>query len=298
MMEKISRRRFLLAGAAGLAGLSVAGKGFENMYSLSQDVMVDEVKLGNSGLMVSRIAMGTGTRGYNKASNQTRLGMDDFVKLARHAYERGIRFYDMADGYGSMPYVAESIKGLPRENLTLLSKVWTYEDGSDRIEPVAQILDRFRKEANTDYFDVILLHCLQQGNWNETRKHYMDGLLKAKQDGIVKSIGVSCHQIDALRTASESPWVEVIMARINPFGTLMDGSPDEIKPILAKAVQNGKGVIGMKIFGEGRNVTDPEREQSIQFAMTQASMDCMTLGFESIAQMDDAISKVMQRVRS
>ena len=295
-MKKISRRQFILAGTAGLAGLSIAGKGFGNIYSLSNDVMVDKVKLGNTGLTVSRIAMGTGTFGFNSGSNQTRLGMENFVKLALHAYERGINFYDMADGYGSMPYVAESVKNLPRENLILQSKLRTYEDGSERVVPVAPVLDRFRQEANTDYFDIILMHAMQQGNWNETRKHYMDGLSKAKQDGIVKAIGVSCHNKDALITASESPWVDVILARINPFSTLMDGAPDEINAILAKAVQNGKGVIGMKIFGEGQNVTDPERAQSIQFAVKQAHIHCMTLGLESEAQMDDAIDKVMSHV--
>jgi len=137
---------------------------------------------------------------------------------------------------------------------------------------------------------------MQRGNWSNTRKTFIDGLSKAKQDGIVKAVGVSCHNLDALVEAADSPWVDVIMARINPFGTLMDGTPDEIKAILAKAVQNGKGVIGMKIFGEGKNVTDPEREQSIQFAMKQGNIHCMTLGFESVDQMDDAITRVMRLV--
>ena len=296
-MNNISRRKFILAGTVGLAGLAVAGKGMaENMYSLADDAVVDKVKLGNTGLTVSRIAMGTGTNGSNKNSNQTRLGMDNFVNMAHHAYERGITFYDMADGYGSMPYVGESIKRFPREKLTLLSKIWTYEDGSERNEPVAQYLDRFRQEANTDYFDIILMHCMQRGNWSNTRKHHIEGLSKAKQDGIVKAVGISCHHIDALVEAAESPWVDVIMARINPFGTRMDGSPDEIKPILEKAIQNGKGVIGMKIFGEGQNVSDPEREQSIQFAVTQKPVHCMTMGFESLVQMDDAIERVMRHV--
>jgi len=296
-MNNISRRKFIWAGTVGLAGLSVAGKGIaEGMYSFANDEVVDKVKLGNTGLTVSRIAMGTGTKGGNKNSNQTKLGMESFVNLAHHAYERGITFYDMADGYGSMPFVSESIKKFPRENLTLLSKIWTFEDGSERNEPVAQYLDRFRKEVNTDYFDIILMHCLQRGNWSNTRKHHIEGLSKAKQDGIVKAVGVSCHHIDALAEAAESPWVDVIMARINPFGTLMDGSPDEITTILKKAIQNGKGVIGMKIFGEGQNVSDPEREQSIQFAVTQKPVHCMTMGFESFAQMDDAIERVMRHV--
>jgi len=294
-MNKISRRRFILVGTVGLAGLSVAGKGIaEDIYSLANDTVVDKVKLGNTGLTVSRIAMGTGTIGFNNASNQTRLGMESFVRLAQHAYERGITFYDMADGYGSMPFVGESIKNLPREKLTLQTKIRTYEDGSERNEPVPQYLDRFRKAANTDYFDLILLHAMQQKNWSNTRLHHIDGLSKAKQDGIVKAVGVSCHHIDALAEAAESPWVDVILARFNPFGKNMDGEPDVVKPILLKAIQNGKGVIGMKIFAEGQCVSDEEREQSIQFAVTQKAVHAMTMGFESIDQMDDAIERVMR----
>ncbi|MDR0757288.1 MAG: aldo/keto reductase, partial [Tannerella sp.] len=124
------------------------------------------------------------------------------------------------------------------------------------------------------------------------RTHYMDGFSKAKQDGTVKAVGVSCHNIDALREAAVNPWVEVIMARINPFGTLMDGTPDEVKTILATAKQNGKGVIGMKIFGEGKHVADDEREKSIRFALTEGNVHCITLGLMSTAQMDDAIKRV------
>ena len=296
-MNKISRRRFIQAGTVGLAGLSVAGKGIaENMYSSASEVIVDNVRLGNTGLTVSRLAMGTGTRGFNNSSNQTRAGMEHFVKMTHHAYERGIRFYDMADFYGSMPFVGESIKSLPRENITLLSKMLTFEDGSGMNQPVPQLLDRFRKEANTDYFDVILMHCLMQGNWSNTRKSYIDGLSKAKQDGIVKAVGISSHHIDALKEAAESPWVDVIMARINPFGKNMDGTPDEVTPILLKAIQNGKGVIGMKIFAEGECVSDQEREESIRFSVTQKHVHCMTMGLETEAQMDDAIERVMRNV--
>jgi predicted aldo/keto reductase-like oxidoreductase len=135
---------------------------------------------------------------------------------------------------------------------------------------------------------------MMNGDWNKTRTHYMDGFSKAKQDGIVKAVGVSCHNIDALREAAINPWVDIIMARINPFGTNMDGTPEEIKAILATAKENGKGVIGMKIFGEGKHVTNNEREQSFKFALTEGNIHCMTLGLESIAQMDDAIERVMR----
>ncbi len=296
-MKQMNRRKFIKTGLTGLAGISVLQPvGAAINLNLPLSMSVDRVKLGESGLTVSRIAMGTGTKGYSKASNQTRLGMDGFVKLAHHAYERGIRFYDMADGYGSMPYVGEAIKSLPRENITLLTKMWTHDDDSDNKEPVSETIDRYRTEMGTDYIDILFMHCMMKGDWNKTRTHYMDGFSKAKQDGIVKAVGVSCHHIDALREAAVNPWVDVVMARINPFGTNMDGTPEEIKAILATAKENGKGVIGMKIFGEGKHVTDDEREQSIKFALTEGNIHCMTLGLESISQMDDAIERVMKTI--
>jgi aryl-alcohol dehydrogenase-like predicted oxidoreductase len=293
----MNRRKFIKSGVIGLAGISVLQSGKANINStLSLDPFVDKVKLGNSGLTVSRIAMGTGTHGYNKSSDQTRLGMDNFVRLVHHAYERGIRFYDMADGYGSMPYIGEAIKTLPRENITLLTKMWTQEDGADNMESVSGNIDRYRKETGADYIDILFMHCMTNGNWSKTRTHYMDGFSKAKQDGIVKAVGVSCHNMDALKEAAVNPWVDVIMARINPFGTNMDGTPEEIKNILAMAKENGKGIIGMKIFGEGKHIADDEREQSIRFALTEGNVHCITLGLTSTAQMDDAIGRVMHIV--
>ena len=298
-MKQMNRREFIRTGAIGLVGASVLQSGMACVNSdQSKTVSVDKIKLGKSGLTVSRIAMGTGTRGYGKGSNQTRLGMDNFVKLAHHAYEHGISFYDMADQYGSMPYVAEAIKTLPRKKLTLLTKMSTGKDDREKSQQVfASNIERFLKEMGTDYIDILLLHYMTEGDWVQTRAHYMECFSKAKKDGIVKVVGVSCHNIDALREASVHPWVDVIMARINPFNTLMDGSPDEIKAILATAQKNGKGVIAMKVFGEGKHVTDDEREESIRYAIKQSNSHCMTLGLESTEQMDDAIERVMRNAK-
>ena len=299
-MKQMNRRYFIKSGAIGFAGITILPQGLAGCKSVyKQDTFVDKVKLGNSGLTVSRIALGTGTKTTsNRSSAQTRLGMDGFFKLAHHAYEQGIRFFDTAETYGSIPFAGEVIKTLPRENLTLLTKMWTQEERPDR--PVMEsaitgTIDRFRQELNTDYIDILLMHCMLGPGWETSRARYMDVFSKAKQDGILKAVGVSCHSIDALREATVSPWVDVIMARINPFGTSMDGAtPEETKNILATAKNNGKGVIGMKIFGEGANVKDEEREQTIHFALHEANVHCMTLGFETIEQMDDAIEKVMK----
>ena len=294
-MRKITRRSFIHTGLAGFAGLTVAGQGSYNI-DLKPEIKVDKVKLGNSGLTVSRIALGTGSVGGSNASNQTRLGMNMFVEMANHAYDRGITFFDMADSYGSHPYVGHAIKTMPREEITLLTKIWTHEDGSERNIPVRESLDRYRKEIGTDYIDILLMHCLMQPGWSNNRKHYIDGLSKAKEDGIVKAVGVSCHNWEAMVEAVNNPWVDVILARINPFQSHMDNTPEMVSKLLGEAKEKGIGIIGMKIFGEGRHVEDYEREQSIKYALNEGNTHCMTLGLESIAQVDDAVERVMKLV--
>jgi predicted aldo/keto reductase-like oxidoreductase len=291
----MDRRRFIGAGIAGVAGLSIARPGLAEMKFVSpSEAVVDKVKLGDTGLTVSRIAMGSGTKGWNRQSNQTRLGMKQFVNMAHHGYERGIRFFDMADAYGSQPFFGASILNLPRENITLMTKMWTVEDSVKEKEPVRKTIDRFRQETGSDYIDILLLHCMTQGNWVENRKYYMDGFSEAKQEGIVKAVGVSCHNWEAMVQAVDNPWVDVILARINPFQALMDNTPEMVSELLGKAKAKGKGVIGMKIFGEGKHVTDEERERSIRYALTEGNIHAMTLGLESVAQMDDAIERVMR----
>ncbi|MDR2956361.1 MAG: aldo/keto reductase [Prevotella sp.] len=289
-MSNINRRQFIKTGVAGIAGLSISSLAIPGCKS--GQTAISKTKLGKTGLSISRIGMGTGTIGYNHASNQTRLGLENFVKLAHHGYERGLRFFDMAESYGSHAFVGEALKTLPREKITLCSKIWTHPDGSDKIEPVETTLDRFRKDLGTDYIDILLMHCMMEGNWKESRKYYIDAFLKAKQDGIIKAVGVSCHNWDALSNAVDNPWVDIILARINPFGTHMDGKPEDINALLKRAKDNGKGVIGMKIFGEGKNTSDAERQQSLEYAINTANIHSMTIGLESIAQIDDLVSRV------
>ncbi len=286
----INRREFLHLSLTGTAFL---GAGLVNISHKSPGTsVIDKVKLGKTGLIVPRIAMGTGTSGSRRESNQTRIGMQEFVKIARRACDRGVKFFDMADLYGSHTFVREALKEIPRDEVILLTKIWTRGSSWYDTEPVEKTLDRFRSETGSDYFDVVLLHCMMSGNWKEEMKTFTDSLAKKKQEGVVKAVGVSCHSIDALRLAADDPWVDVIMARINPFGTLMDGKPEDIMQILATARENGKGVIGMKIFGEGKNISDDERERSLRYAINSPDIHCMTLGLESVEELDDAVDLV------
>lgn len=297
-MDRINRRKFIYTSAVGLTGYAaISAAGIASQGFTPAIAKVDQIKLGKTGLTVSRIAMGTGSIGGNRQSNQTRLGLANFVKMAHHAYDRGIHFFDTADTYGSYPFVKEVFKEVPREKVTLLGKMWTYNDPATS-EPVEKALDRFRLESGCDYFDIMLLHCMTNGKWPVEKKRYIDYFSEAKQKGIIKAVGVSCHNIDALRVAANDPWVDVILSRINPFQSHMDGTPAEINGILEMARNNGKGVVGMKIFGNGDKILENEREESITFALKKSNIHCMTLGMESIAQVDDAVDRVMRILKS
>ena len=294
-MKPISRRHFIHTGLIGAAAISA---GFSNtVYANSKITLIDKVPLGKTGLMVPRLAMGTGTHGGNQSSDFSRMGIDNWMKLARFAHERGVDFYDAADLYGSHQNVKAILKEVPREKATLLSKIWTRPENWNPDSPV-KTLDRFRKETGSEYFDIMLLHCMTNAKWQEEKKPYIEALSEAKQKGILKSVGVSCHSFEALKLAVDDPWVDVILARINPEGVIMDASAEEVMAVLKKAHDSGKGIIGMKIFGEGKLVTESQREKSLQYVMGSKNVDCMTIGMINAEQVEDAVTRVMRIAKS
>ena len=167
-----------------------------------------------------------------------------------------------------------------------------------RQNPFDKCFDRFRKELKTDYVDILLMHCMENGQWPVANKSYMDAMSKAKQEGLIKAVGVSCHNYEAMVEAASNPWVDVMLARINPYSIRMDGTPEKIMAVLETATKNGKGIIGMKIFGCGDLVKENEREKSLNFAIKSGNVHCMTLGVDSKEQVDDNVRRVMQIVRS
>lgn len=290
-MTQISRRKFI---QTGLIGAAVISAGFPNVsYAGSKNVQIDRVSLGKTGIKVPRLALGTGSHGGNQSSDMTRMGLENWLKVARHAHERGINFYDVADLYGSHHNVKEILKEVPREKSTLLTKIWTRPENWNKDLPTKTI-DRFRLETSSDYFDIMLLHCMTNAKWQEEKKPYIEALSEARQKGIIKTVGVSCHSFEALKLAVEDPWVEVILARINPEGLVMDASPEEVMAVLKKAHDSGKGIIGMKIFGEGKMIEDSRREESLKYVIGSKNVDCMTIGITSVEQIDDAVERIMR----
>lgn len=294
-MEPLDRRRFLGTTAGVAATLATT----QELLAAETVPAPPLVPLGKTGITVSRLAQGTGVHGGNRQSDQTRMGFEKLVDLFKHSFDRGIRFFDLADLYGTHVYFREAMRTIPRDEVAILTKIWWPYDGPreqtnspERAEDVQATLERFRHELTTDYLDVVLLHCLMTKTWNNDMRPYMDVLNEAKEKKQVRAVGVSCHDFGAMETAAEEPWVDVILARINPKGVSMDGTPEQVIGVLKKAKDNGKAVIGMKIFGEGKLVN--ERDACMKFAQELGLLDAMTIGFENEEQIDDAL-RLMDR---
>lgn len=279
MERSMKRRDFLKRSAAGLGTLLWARSSFSAQPSLSP---VAPRTLGKTGITVSRLGFGTGTKGWDRSSNQTRLGQEAFTAMVRRAYERGVTFYDLADLYGSHPYLRRAFQGIPREKIVLQTKIWWRWGRNTR-----EILDRFRQELDTDYLDIVLLHCVTEANWPESLKPMMEDLAEAKAKGILRAHGVSCHGLPPLQRVPDLDWVEVDLARINHRGAKMDAPPEEVVPLLRRMKEKGKGVIGMKILGEG--TLKDERLASLKFVLGLDCVDAMVIGFESPEEVDDIL---------
>jgi len=283
----MNRRDFLLRSSYGLGAALLCNKvAALPLPNLPQKFnAADTVTIGSTGIKTSRLAMGTGTVGVGHHSHQTALGMKGLPDLLMNGYDHGLRFFDAADSYGSHPHVAEVLKHVPRDKVTVLTKSWARDASGMRAD-----LDRFRKELGTDYLDICLMHCLTEGDWTEQFRGAMDVLSEAKQKGTIRAHGCSCHSVEALRAAARSPWVEVDLARINPIGSHMDADPDIVVAVLRQMKAAGKGVIGMKILGKGD--LSQRQDEAIRFALSLGVLDAFTIGAESKTEQEDLIRRI------
>lgn len=281
------RRSARTLGAALLTKTTIARAALLEPDPLPQKFTAqDEVVLGHTGIRTSRLAMGTGTIGFGGASNQTRLGTSPFTTLLLNGYhENGLRFFDSADSYGSHPYVAAAVKQLPRDKVTLLTKTDTRDAAGVRAD-----LDRFRRELGVDYIDIVLIHCVTDGDWTTRYRGAMDVLSEAKQKGVIRAHGVSCHSIQALRAAAASPWVEIDLVRLNPIGSHMDADPDVVIGVIKQMRAQGKGIVGMKILGQGDLRNRPS--EAIRYALGTGVLDAFTIGAESQKEQNNLIQRI------
>ena len=289
-MGNYSRRNFL---KTGLAAGALAATGRLPLRA-ARGSATDWVTLGKSGVKVTRLAFGTGTFA---GRTQRQLGQDGFTRLVRHAYDRGIRFFETAESYGEMhKMLGEALKGVPRDTYRLMSKVTTREGVNPR-----EKIDDLRKLANTDYFDVMLLHYQHVATWPADTVRWQDGVLEAQSKKVVVAHGASVHGLPALRQCPGNKWLQIAMIRMNHNGTRMDAEefntngPGNVSEVVAQVKQvraEGMGVISMKLVGEGAFTTREDRQAAMRFAFNDAGVDSVTVGYKSTAEVDEAIENL------
>lgn len=253
------------------------------------------VTLGRTKIKTSRFCLGTGMRGGQRQSNHTRMGKQKFEALIRESHDRGTRMFDLADLYGTHPYVIPALQGIRRDRFQIVTKIWWREGGlPEKERPDADVVvARFLRELGTDYVDLVLLHCVVSPRWPEELRKQMDILAKLKDKGLIRAHGVSCHSLEALQAAVTEPWVDSVHARINPFGMSMDGPVEKVVPVLQQLHAAGKGVVGMKIMGEGRLRGDDERrDASVKYVLDLGCVDVLNVGCESLEEVDDFAARV------
>ena len=293
-MFRLTRRDFLktTAGAAGARAALPA--------RAAKRSATDWVPLGNSGIQVTRLALGTGTFGGRV---QRLMGQESFTRLVRHAYDRGIRFFETADAYDGMhEMLAEALRGIPRDSYKLMTKFRWHEADNPRAT-----IDRLRKELNTEYFDILLLHCVRTAGWPEELKRLRNEFSEVKQQKVILAHGASCHGLLPLRAFPGARWLDVALLRVNHDGTMMDtlegeskrkGDVNEVVSHIEKIHAQGTGVIGMKLMGEGRFRSPEERDASLKFVLKLGTVDAVTIGYKAPAEIDEAIERINTHLNS
>ncbi len=291
------RRNFIkstLAGACLLSSPAIFSS--QSLTTARKKTAGDIVKLGKTGIQSSFLAQGTGFNGGGHASDHTRLGQEAFTQLIHRSMDQGVNFWDTADLYGSHEFVRNALKGISRDKYLILSKLWPRKE--NWLNPsggATEEVNRFRKELGVETIDICLIHCMMNAQWPTEYERIREELAALKQKGAVRAVGVSCHDFGALKVAAENPWVDVILARINHMGGgrySMDGTAEEIGAVLRTARTNGKGIIGMKIFGAGRLVKPEEKDASLKYVIGNDLVDAMTVGMLSKEQIDDTAKRI------
>jgi aryl-alcohol dehydrogenase-like predicted oxidoreductase len=294
-MKKLNRREFVSALSLSTGYLLFADPLTGSPRRVSNDPF-QLVRLGNSGLETTLLGIGMGYRGVQRSSALTRQDPEKAFGVVQHAYDVGIRFFDTADAYGTHGLMARLLESIPRENVTIVSKIWTREGVLPEPErPDADIaVDRFRRELNTDYIDLVQLHCMVAPDWPDIEERQLDILEDLKSRGIIKAHGVSVHSWEAMQAAVESPWVDVLHARVNPYGIAMDRpEPEEVLSLVNQLHSSGKGVIGMKLLGGGGYIEDDERiDNALRFVLGLGTVDTIIIGFEHYEQIDNYVGRM------
>lgn len=302
---EMKRRQFLKTSFAGLGSAAFAvetSRAADSQPSISKPFSTDPVALVDltPTIKTSRIGLGTGVHGGNRQCNLTRMDRAKALDIFRYSYDNGIRFFDLADMYGTHGLAEEALRGKPRDSFVLSTKIWPHAGGvPEKERPSASVcVKRFLQELKTDYIDNVQLHCMMKPDWAPELERYFEDLENLKKEGLIRGHGVSCHALGAVQNAATNPWVDVIHTRMNTANTRMDGTLDENVAAARLAKENGKGVICMKVLGEGSIKEASERKRSTDFVTRCDAVDVMIVGFEERSHIDEFLANVAETLKN
>ena len=300
-MNKLNRRQFIGGAVAATGACVIGGVAVKKLldaepasekapaFTIDRSIKnpTDKVRLGRSGLNVSVVGIGTGSIGYARHSNQTRLGQEAFTRLMRHSLDQGINFFDLADAYGSHEPFKTAMKGVPRDRYVIQTKTDSRDGQSARAD-----IDRFLQELETDYIDSLIIHCVTIPDWPTRYREVMDVFTDAKRKGKIRSCGITCHNFGALEAALASDWVEINQVRWNARASHMDNNVETVRTLFAKMRRKGQGMIGMKVVGQGDIINGNRAmspEDCFKFQVASGVVDAYVVGVENIEQIDQLL---------
>jgi aryl-alcohol dehydrogenase-like predicted oxidoreductase len=300
-MSSFNRRQFLGAGilATGAFALGLRTRADDKQKSAETKKTTDastrtksykptdRVSLGSSGVKASIVGLGTGTHGWGGRSQQMRIGQEEFTRLLRHALDRGINLFDLADQYGTNPYFGRAMQGVARDKYVIQTKTNSRDGQGARND-----IDRFLKELGTDYIDSLIIHCVTEADWTTRFREVMDVFEDVKKQGKIRAHGVTCHSFEALEAALASDWVQINMVRWNQRGAHMDADVEKCRALFQKMRAKEQGMIGMKVVGQGdivRGGNSLSVEECCRFQIESGVVDAFVVGVRSAQEIDELL---------
>lgn len=298
----LQRREFLRSTVVGLTSAAV---GTSAARAASGQTVGRKVQSTDPFAMIpltkeitcARIGFGMGMRGGRHLRALPPATSRD---LLLYGYDLGMRLFDTADSYQTHPLVADAMKGKPRDSYSIISKFSPikYSNSDKSPYPVEELVHRFLKELNTDYIDLLQLHCMIKPDWPTLFTDYMEQMEKLKKKGMIRAHGITTHSLVSVMTAAQIPWVDAIHVRMNTANTRMDGNWNDNLKALEACHNAGQGTVIMKVLGEG-TIHDPKiRQQSTDAIVRLDAADVMVVGFESRAEIDEFVKNVSDTLKN
>jgi aryl-alcohol dehydrogenase-like predicted oxidoreductase len=151
---------------------------------------MDYVTLGRTGLRVS--VMGLGCGGPSRLGQSYGNSERESVEVVRAALAHGVTFFDTAEAYGTEKILAEGLRGTPRTNVVISTKMSSWGgDGPPRAARVREALEGSLKRLGTDYVDVYHIHGLGASHYDHAVDELVPEMLKLRDEGKLRSLGVT-----------------------------------------------------------------------------------------------------------